>query len=149
MNRKLILVGTLIFVSAYSFGQTAGSTIPQFGSDEEKAKWIKEHPEEYAPFKGENVQQEAQTVEFSSDAEKSRYIKDNGLGQVTTVLEDLPGFPKYIDTGNPEQDKADYAYRKDLWVEQNRELYDQYTKAPQENLTREERLQKGEVITRN
>ena len=35
----------------------------------------------------------------------------------------LPGFPLFIDTGNPEVDAADYAARKQLWINAHPDLY--------------------------
>lgn len=149
MKKKLMVVGAIIFVATKSFGQIQEKIVPQFRSDEEKVKWVNEHPEEYRKMNGEDVKPVERPIEFKSDAEKSAYLKENGLGKEITILEDVPGFPKYIDTGNPEMDQADYSYRKDLWVEQNRELYDKMTSVKEENLTREQRLQKGEIIIRN
>jgi hypothetical protein len=149
MKKKLMLVGAILFVATKSFGQAQELKTPQFRSDEEKVKWVNEHPEEYKRLNGEEVKPATRPAEFSSDAEKSAYIRENGLGKEITFLEDVPGFPKYIDTGNPEMDEADYSYRKDLWVEQNRAIYEQMIQTPEENLTKEQRMQKGEIIIRN
>ena len=149
MKRKLMVVGTILFVATYSFGQGQEKKIPEFRSDDEKVKWVNEHPDEYKRMNGEEVKPAVRPTEFSSDAEKSAFLRENGLGNEITILENVPGFPKYIDTGNPEMDKADYSYRKDLWVGQNRVIYEQMIQTPEENLTREQRMQKGEIIIRN
>jgi hypothetical protein len=149
MKKNWLLAGTIMIVSLASFGQSQGNTVPEFRSDEEKVKWVNEHPEEYKRLNGEEVKTAELPEEFKTDAEKSAYMREKGLGHEITILEDVPGFPKYIDTGNPEMDKADYSYRKDLWVEQNRAIYDQMIQTPEENLTKEQRMQKGEIIIRN
>jgi len=149
MKKKLMLVGAILFVATKSFGQTQELNVPQFRSDEEKVKWVNDHPEEYRKMNGINEVEVSEQVVFKSDAEKSAYMKKNGLGNEITILESEPGFPKYIDTGDPEGDKADYASRKDKWIEENRERYEKISAAPIENLTPEQRLQKGEIIIRN
>jgi len=149
MKKNWLLAGMIVFVSVASFGQTQENVVPQFRSDEEKVKWVNEHPEEYKKLNGEEVLPTERPAEFRTDAEKSAYLRANGLGKEITILEDVPGFPKYIDTGNPEMDKADYSYRKDLWVEQNQDLYNKLTQTAEDNMSKEERLQKGEIIIRN
>jgi hypothetical protein len=148
MKKQKLLLGVALFSISTTFAQKTQESLP-FKTEEEKIQWIQEHPDEYRRINGESVKQTERPLEFRSDAEKSAYLRANGLGKEITILENVPGFPKYIDTGNPELDQADYAKRKDLWVEQNQKLYDRLTQSSENNLTREERLQKGEIIIRN
>lgn len=40
-----------------------------------------------------------------------------------SLLHVLPGFPEFIDTGHPEQDAADYAARKQAWIDAHPDRY--------------------------
>jgi hypothetical protein len=148
MKKSKLLLGVALLSMSTAFSQKTQESLP-FKTEEEKLLWIREHPNEYRRMNGEEVKPLEHPMEFRSDAEKSAYLKENGLGKEITILEDIPDFPRYIDTGNPETDLIDYANRKDQWVEQNQKLYDRLTQSSENNLTREERLQKGEIIIRN
>jgi len=45
--------------------------------------------------------------------------------QNTTVLNtaNLPGFPVFVDTGNPQLDASNYQNAKQKWISENQELY--------------------------
>lgn len=46
------------------------------------------------------------------------------------VRPDFQGYPVFVDTGNPEADKADYARRKKEWIAANPENARQLNQAP-------------------
>lgn len=54
------------------------------------------------------------------------YNSSNTESNRTHVLPD--DFPKFIDSGNPEADAADYKQRKLEWIENNPERYNELTK---------------------
>lgn len=57
------------------------------------------------------------------EAQQAEKLPSHETPKTPVVME---GFPEYVDTGNPEADKADYARRKKEWVEQNPEKYEEY-----------------------
>lgn len=59
---------------------------------------------------------------LESDRAKQQVVQ--GGSQPTPVL--IDGFPQYEDTGNPEIDKKNYQIRKQKWVEENPEKYQEY-----------------------
>lgn len=42
---------------------------------------------------------------------------------VSTTTGTLPGFPVYVNTGNPSQDAITYKEAKDKWISENQDLY--------------------------
>jgi hypothetical protein len=49
---------------------------------------------------------------------------------------DLPGFPVYVNTGNKELDDNNYRIAKDLWIQNNQELYNSIKTKPTTNSRR-------------
>ena len=102
-----MVISLVVFIvaSAFSFAQE----MPQFNTDQEKQDWIEQNPSEYERLtKAENAVAPIATEAVSQ-------------GQIENI--DLPGFPVYINTGNPEEDAATYQKAKELWIEQNRSTY--------------------------
>lgn len=61
-----------------------------------------------------------QTTVQQAEGEKTATTFRNG---------ELPAdFPKFVDTGNPEVDNANYKAAKDKWISENQELYNAYLK---------------------
>jgi hypothetical protein len=50
-----------------------------------------------------------------------------GKAREITIL-DLPGYPKYIATGDPVQDEKAYQAAKTKWMNENQSAYDKYVK---------------------
>lgn len=50
-----------------------------------------------------------------------------GKAREITIL-DLPGYPKYIVTGDPVQDEKNYQIAKSKWMSENQEAYEKYVK---------------------
>ena len=49
---------------------------------------------------------------------------------VVPVRPDIPGYPVYIDTGNPSADQAEYTRRKKEWIAANPKQANEMNKAP-------------------
>ena len=77
---------------------------------EAKEKWIKENQATY-------------------DAYLGRKSKDASLSADIEYFKDLPGFPQYVDTGNPEQDRYDYKIARITWIKENQEAYNNYVQS--------------------
>ena len=76
-----------------------------------KTNWIKENQVAY-------------------DAYMSTHSTSNiTSGGGSTAVTDLPGFPKYVNTGDAELDKANYSAAKELWISNNQELYNKTVNA--------------------
>lgn len=50
-------------------------------------------------------------------------LTSNDVSAVASPNEALPGFPVYVNTGNPEQDGANYKAAKEQWILDNPDLY--------------------------
>lgn len=128
-----MLAGMFMTFSLVSFGQQEQS-MPNFNSDAEKAAWIKAHPQDYERLSGEKVTNSAKT-EMTAE-EKAAWIKDNpeayraqGGNPETVVSSEEPRvkeivinpndptFPKFVVTGNPEQDAKDFEVKKQAWYD--------------------------------
>ncbi|HPH81627.1 MAG TPA: hypothetical protein PL185_03595 [Flavobacteriales bacterium] len=63
-------------------------------------------------------------------AKKNNGIVDKNIGknqnQRTEVILDLPGYPKYVTTGNVELDEKNYQVAKAKWMDEHSDLYKQY-----------------------
>jgi hypothetical protein len=73
-----------------------------------------------------NLDYEYTTVSRNGHLETSRakHQSNPGATKPTPVL--IDGFPEYEDTGNPEVDQKNYQKRKQKWVEENPEKYQEY-----------------------
>lgn len=119
MKKNLIKVATL-FVVMFVFGKSASaqSSMPTFNNDQEKASWVKAHPEEY-----KKILDNATT-------------KTNGSTMGTTIsqpsgqLVNVSGFPAYINTGNKQKDDDNYTQAKQAWIAAHPEEYKKMTQSP-------------------
>jgi hypothetical protein len=59
----------------------------------------------------------------NSDVEES---KASNIRQTNII--DLPGFPKYVSTGNFDLDEKNYSVNKSKWINENPEVYQNYLK---------------------
>lgn len=133
MKKKTMLAGVFLTVGLFSFGQEKKS-IPTFSSDVEKASWIKANPQDYERLSGEKVTNSS-TSGMTAE-EKTAWIKANpevyraqgGNPEAVETSEELrvkeivinpndPTFPKFIMTGNPEQDAKDFEVKKKAWYD--------------------------------
>lgn len=151
MKKTITLLGMYFLCTPFFFGQE----MPQFNSDAEKAAWIKEHPQDYERISGEKV---TLIPTFSTSEEKEAWIKANpeqyqSLGgdshAVQTSAEPSlkeivinpndPTFPKFIMTGNPEQDAKDFEVKKKAWFEakEAQNQAQEHEKELQEKLSRQ------------
>lgn len=63
----------------------------------------------------------------------NEYLASVSNSSTKAQLSDLPGFPVYINSGNVELDRQNYANAKQLWIENNKELYDNFKKRSNSN----------------
>jgi hypothetical protein len=71
------------------------------------------------------------------EAEKKEWISANPAAYSNSIEKadnyskvDLPGFPVFVNTGNPELDNANYKRAKQEWISNNQELYNsQFTRS--------------------
>ncbi|MCB0820811.1 MAG: hypothetical protein KDC13_09320 [Bacteroidetes bacterium] len=86
----------------------------------------------------QKLQQDASKSNISSkriEKEKSKPVHQAsanekvaaGKAREITIL-DLPGYPKYIVTGDPVQDEKNYQIAKSKWMSENQETYEKYVK---------------------
>jgi len=54
--------------------------------------------------------------------------RSNKKQQREITIVDIPGYPKYIATGNSELDNKNYAKAKAFWMDENPEAYEKYVK---------------------
>jgi hypothetical protein len=66
-----------------------------------------------------NVDYDFSTVSINGTIENSAATNISDGDQLQRNDVNYPGFPKYNDTGNKQDDKKDYAKRKQQWVEAN------------------------------
>jgi hypothetical protein len=45
------------------------------------------------------------------------------------IQDDLPGFPEFVNTGNPTVDNANYLEAKQNWILENQDLYNKYVES--------------------
>lgn len=116
---KLLALFACIFLGGMVYGQSADTptqesptVIPTFSTPEEKAKWIAEHPDEYAKAQAEAAAKNAadQTSQPAPATSSEHYLPE--------------GFPVYINTGDSEKDGADYCARKAAWIAAHPEEYE-------------------------
>jgi hypothetical protein len=119
-SQKILICFIFLFQSLTGFSQTTIQTrkneqvkteTPIFSNQEEKDAWekeksIKTSSTKIAPIGSTSV---------------------NGTTAISTsttkIIEDETAFPKYIETGDPIKDSENYALRKQKWIEQNPEAY--------------------------
>lgn len=120
-------------IGLFSFGQEKKS-IPTFSSDVEKAAWIKANPQDYERLSGEKVTNSLNSGMTAE--EKTAWIKANpeayraqgGNPEAVQSSEEPrvkeivinpndPTFPKFVMTGNPEQDAKDFEVKKQAWYD--------------------------------
>lgn len=65
-----------------------------------------------------------ETSENTQSSPIDKKVERKAPAKEITVVESEPTFPKYIDTGNPEQDQSNYAARKAEWIKNNPEAYE-------------------------
>lgn len=83
-----------------------------------KANWIKENQVAYDAY---------------MSTHSTANITNGGGSTAVTKVNDLPGFPVYVNTGNAELDKANYSAAKELWISNNQELYNKTVNANTNN----------------
>jgi len=87
------------------------------------------------------VQSTPLTKELKSDAIDSRNLEskkavsqqnESNIAYIPTIRQttiiDLPGYPKYVSTGNFELDEKNYQMNKAKWINDNPEVYKNYLK---------------------
>jgi hypothetical protein len=75
--------------------------VPEFKNEKQKQDWIKENPEKYKAMGGNLSEEQEKQIK-----EKEALKKANS---------EMPEFPKYVDTGNPQLDKQNYEKSKADW----------------------------------
>lgn len=61
-----------------------------------------------------------------TEVKATNTVSGNAKIQPGSIQTELPGFPLYVDTGNKELDNANYKAAKEVWINENRALYDAY-----------------------
>lgn len=136
---KMSVLLLLMTIGTTTFGQE----MPKFSSDQEKETWIKQNPELYEKAVKEAqsnaVHTTAEPVQsketFESENQKKEFIKNNPEAYQQMLNEskpksrsinDLPGFPVFVDTGDKEADFIRYQQAKDKWYAENKELVEEF-----------------------
>jgi len=134
------LVIGLVAFGAVSAQSAAPQALPMNGGAQKKA-WIEANPSEYQRMGG---QQGAQAPEFSTQTEKDAWVRnqDPSKDPSARIGIDHPSFPKYVSTGNPDLDNANYESAKNEWIAKNPALYEAVGTEKELPMSREERLVK-------
>jgi hypothetical protein len=114
---KKILLFSIILCLAGSLAASAQQLAPKFKTTQEKEQW----------FKAQDSLRYAKKV---ADAKKNSDPGTTTITPTSTQLVDEPGFPVYVNTGNKEQDDANYKAAKDKWIQEHPERYKQMTGQP-------------------
>lgn len=81
--------------------------------EEAKNNWIQNNRKEYIKLSAGNA---------NESMEQQELVKN------VRSVDELPGFPTRINTGNREQDELNYKQAKEKWYQENRELVDLFYK---------------------
>lgn len=96
--------------------------------DSFKTMWIKSHPTEYRAIGGIVTEPNRERVaESANDQVAISADSKNKRKEIYYCLPHIPSFPGYINSGDIEKDNADYKSKKDQWIAQNQELYNELT----------------------
>ena len=126
ISRPMVLTLVMLVITiGFSFGQE----MPKFNTAEEKMEWIEKNPDEYNRL----MRASSQDGTINSGVISQ--------GQRTNV--DLPGFPVFVNTGNPEADNLNYQNAKKAWVENNQKVYN----AQFEELDNKNSIQKSSSVS--
>jgi hypothetical protein len=68
------------------------------------------------------LQLNAQSATSTTSTSATQNVEQTNVS-VATNTSTLPGFPVYINTGNPAQDAITYKEAKDKWISENQDLY--------------------------
>jgi hypothetical protein len=84
-----------------------------------------------APLSGDvkNDPSRSKNLERKESMSKTTDVEKSNVSNIrqTTIIE-LPGFPKYVSTGNFELDEKNYSANKAKWINENPEAYQNYLK---------------------
>lgn len=121
-TKSVLLTASVLLLSICSYGQSSET------NDLEKSERIKNAPEQYVEQGG--VLEDASIalpakVRISQDQPVTIAAgeKANDPKRERVILADQSSFPKFVNTGNPEQDNKAYAAAKKKWVAENYDLY--------------------------
>ena len=119
------LLACIFCVFAFSFSMEAQV---QTQDDAAKVQWIQQNPSDYIKMGGTQLKEpNFTTAEQKKKFEEERATDVRQFPQVV-VFPSIPSFPKYTKTGNLEQDERNYRAAKDVWIQQNQELYQSLSK---------------------
>ena len=116
--KHLFIVAVFSLLVKVGFAQT--NQIPQFNSAQEKEAWIKAHPAEYQKMVDASASNTSTTT-----ATTTTTTSTPAIAPATD-----PTFPQYVNTGNKEQDDANYKAAKEAWIQANPEKYAVMTGQP-------------------
>lgn len=91
-----------------------------FRNEEYKTTWITDHPEEYKNMGGQ-ISPELQ----SQINNKAMSIQSNAPKKMIVIFPEIPSFPKYVQTGNPQADDENYRVNKEAWINSHQAEYNQ------------------------
>jgi len=121
-TQSVLLTASVLLLSVCSYGQSSET------NDLEKSERIKNAPEEYIHQGG--VLEDASIalpakVKISQKAgvQMATEEKAHDPNRAKVILTDQSSFPKFVNTGNAEQDNKVYAAAKKKWVAENYDLY--------------------------
>ena len=76
------------------------------------------------PLDKGNTSGKSKEKDHKSTIESNSYNKDSRIRETTII--DLPGYPKYVSTGNPSMDEKIYQNAKANWINENSDVYNKY-----------------------
>ena len=68
------------------------------------------------------LQLNAQSATSTTSTSTTQKVEQTNVS-TATASGTLPGFPVYVNTGNPSQDAITYKEAKDKWINENQDLY--------------------------
>jgi hypothetical protein len=153
---QLVLVfSLLLMIPVVSFAQSKSSAVsqpapyPNLKSTGNPEADIKQHQKEVQKWQQKEQQRNSSLQKNSNTTSKPSSVsnkrieeKKKGLapvekkqktsaGQREITVLNLPGYPKFIATGNPELDEKNYQLAKAKWIDENPELYQKHLKEGQ------------------
>ena len=94
---------------------------------EKESKRVEQLRSKSVDAKNTSVKSKNVNVKSSKEVQmnsNSSISKDARIRETTII--DLPGYPKYVSTGNPSMDEKNYQIAKADWINANQEIYNKY-----------------------
>ena len=125
-SQKIFLCSVLLFQCLTGFSQTTSETKKNEQIKTETPIFSSQNENNAGEIGNQtNVHSTAITPNTSTSAVGNATINTSTSRTQEVVIDDETAFPKYIETGDPIKDSENYASRKQKWIEQNPEAYQQ------------------------